>query len=88
MVPSHIYNKDLYSLRGPHVPYYEVQLLLSPAISTFHRMAAACLRPNGQVKSQPSTSVNMNPKIYMVPGMHYLVFYVIFLMFYQLSKYS
>jgi len=54
MVPSRIYNKDLYSLKGPHVPCYEAQLLLSPAISTFHKTAAACIRPNGHVKSQPA----------------------------------
>jgi len=51
MVPSHIYNKDLNSLRGPHVPYYKVQLLLSPTMSTFHRMVVACIKLKGQVKS-------------------------------------
>lgn len=44
MVPSHIYNKDPYFLKDPHAPCYEVQLLLSPAISTFHKTAAACIK--------------------------------------------
>lgn len=85
MVPSHIYNMDLYSWKGPHVPCYEVQLLLSPAISTFHRTAAACIRPNGQ----NSAKNKCKHQFKILPGSKHGLSSILchILMIYQLSKY-
>lgn len=77
MVPGRIYNKDLYSWKGPRVPCYGVQSLLSPAISTFHGMAAACIRPKWSAKSVKQMCIHQS-KAYKDPNNHYFVFYVFF----------